>query len=170
MKLNHRLRIGVLGFFLAATLMFGCGKKNAKNMAPDFSLQDLSGSTVTLSKARGSIVVLDFWATWCPPCLMSIPELVELQEKYRDSGLVVIGISLDDPGRVSDSDLLAFKEKLKINYKVLRANYDVVKNYFGTENMSIPTMFIIDRKGRILEKHVGFRPGLLEESLRKLLS
>ncbi|RLB31118.1 MAG: hypothetical protein DRH11_13775 [Deltaproteobacteria bacterium] len=101
---------------------------------------------------------------------MSIPELVELQEKYRDSGLVVIGISLDDPGRVSDSDLLAFKEKLKINYKVLRANYDVVKNYFGTENMSIPTMFIIDRKGRILEKHVGFRPGLLEESLRKLLS
>ena len=150
--------------------MFGCGKKDTKNMAPDFSLQDLSGSTVTLSKSRGRVVVLDFWATWCPPCLMSIPELVDLQEKYRDSGLVVIGISLDDPGRVSDSDLLAFKEKLKINYKVLRANYDVVKNYFSTENMSIPTMFIIDRKGRILEKHVGFRPGLLEESLRKLFS
>lgn len=152
-------------------LCIGCTKaEDAGKAAPDFALEDLSGNTVNLSASKGRVVLLDFWATWCPPCLMSIPELVGLQHKYRDQGLEVIGISLDDPGEISNGDLLDFKKRLKINYKILRADWRVVEDYFGSESTSIPTLFVIDREGKIVEKHIGFSPGLLEKSLKDLFS
>ena len=83
-------------------------------MAPDFSLPDLSGKTVSLEQFRGKVVLLDFWATWCPPCRMTIPLLINLQEQYGKKGLIILGVSIDDPRKVKDKDLLYCKKMTKI--------------------------------------------------------
>ena len=161
------LTIFLLVFFL---FNFGCQKEvEADSAAPDFSLSDLSGQMASLEQHRGSVILLDFWATWCPPCRMSIPEMVKLQEKFGEKGLVIIGISMDDPQMVTDEQLRVFKEKVGINYSVLRVNKQVLQDYFGNEQISIPTMFVIDRDGKIREKLVGFRPGALEKSVSEIL-
>jgi peroxiredoxin len=149
----------------------GCSKQgvDAKPSAPDFTLQDLAGSEVSLKQYKGKIVLLDFWATWCPPCRKSIPELVDVQEKYQDEGLIILGISTDDPRRTSDKTLLAFKSKYKINYDILRANHSVTAAYLGTGQMPIPTLFVIDREGKVVDRIMGYAPGAVERSLKKLL-
>jgi len=78
--------------------------------APNFTLEDISGKPLSLNDIKGKVVIVDFWATWCGPCVMSIPELVDLQDKYKAKGLVVIGISVDDE-EVSKGELLAFKKR-----------------------------------------------------------
>ncbi|MBW1943660.1 MAG: TlpA family protein disulfide reductase [Deltaproteobacteria bacterium] len=160
----------ILSCLLVFLFSWGCGEPKGGDSAPAFSLQEITGETVSLDQYKGRIVLLDFWATWCPPCRKSIPELVALQDKYKEQGLVVLGISMDDPSKVSDSDLAAFKKHFKINYKILKASTDVLKDYFGTGNISIPTMFFINREGKIVDKHVGFMPGAVEASLKKMLS
>jgi cytochrome c biogenesis protein CcmG/thiol:disulfide interchange protein DsbE len=144
-------------------------KEVERSLAPDFTLEDLSGKKVSLSDHRGQFVLIDFWATWCPPCLRSIPELVDLHGKYREKGLVVLGISLDDPSRVDNNLLAAFQEKNRMQYSILRGNEKVVRDYSGPEGMAIPTMFFVDREGKIVDKLVGFAPGRVENSLKKLM-
>jgi peroxiredoxin len=163
---------GLLILIVASCIGCSSGGIEAGYDAPDFKLTDLGGKAVSLKEHRGSIVVADFWATWCPPCLMSISELVEVQEKYRDRGVVILGISVDMPENVSEADLRAFKDRLKMNYTVLRADDQVMVDYFGGkgEQVAIPSLFIIDKEGKIREKLVGFKPGQLEKSLQKLLS
>ena len=141
----------------------------AAPLAPDFWLPDLTGRMLSLSDHRGQVVLLDFWATWCLPCRISIPEVVTLQEKYRDQGLSVLGVSLDDSAQASDAYLRVFAQKLKMNYPVLRYNRKVMQDYFPTESPPIPTMFVIDRDGRIRDKLVGFRPGAAERAIGPLL-
>ena len=155
---------------VAALTVTGCQPSAESGpMAPDFSLQDLSDQAVSLSDFRGKVVLLDFWATWCPPCRMSIPELVKVQHKYRDDGLEILGISLDDPQDELVRYLKEFKTKYKINYRILRFNNKIMQDYFGMESPAIPTMFVIDRDGKIREKIVGFDPKALNRSLAKLL-
>jgi thiol-disulfide isomerase/thioredoxin len=144
-------------------------KEKAGLLAPNFTLEGLSGERVSLADHRGRFVLIDFWATWCPPCLRSIPELVELNKKYKEKGLVVLGISLDDPNRVDNNLLAAFKEKHRMDYVILRGSQAVLQDYSGPEGMSIPTMFFVDRNGRIAEKLVGFMPGRVENALKKLM-
>ena len=153
---------------LLMLLLYGCGDGNGMK-APNFSLHDLQGRETSLEEHRGRVVLLDFWATWCPPCRGSIPELVSLQKKYNDKGLVVLGISLDDPRTTTDHYLRAFNQKFRINYAVLRFDRGIIKDYFKEETPSIPTMFIIDREGEIRDRIVGFRPGTIEASLTKIL-
>ena len=161
------LTICLLVFFL---FNFGCQKEvEADPAAPDFSLSDLSGRMTSLEQHRGSVVLLDFWATWCPPCRMSIPEIIQLHEKFGRKGLVIFGISMDDPRMVTDEQLRVFKEKAGITYSVLRVNRQILQDYFGDEQISIPTMFVIDRDGMIRDKLVGFRPGALEKSVNEIL-
>ena len=170
MRIRKKMRYLSCGVFAFLVLTMGCQSKVAAlQEAPDFSLKDVNGDTVTLSQFRGRIVVVDFWATWCPPCRMSIPELTELQKEFGNQGLVIIGISLDDPKQASDLFLKAFMEKFKMNYRVLRYDMAVMKNYFGSNSPAIPTMFLIDQEGKIREKIVGYRQGTLEKSLKKLL-
>ncbi len=157
---------------LVALLLLGvlaCNHTEASLSAPHFTLKDLEGRPVSLKEFDGKIVLLDFWATWCPPCRRSIPELVQLQDRYGDQGLVILGISLDEPARASDRYLQSFKEKNRMNYPILRAEQGVVRDYFGDGKMSIPTMFVINRDGEIVDRHVGFVPGALEESLAEVL-
>lgn len=152
--------------------MAGCGNKEEKEggLAPDFRLRDLSGATVTLEQYRGKTVLLDFWATWCPPCRMSIPELVTIQERYGDRKVAVLGISMDDPAQVDDRALRAFGERFKISYRILRYNQEVMEAYFKDGPPAIPTVFFVDKEGRLRDKHVGFEPGALERTLQKMLA
>jgi cytochrome c biogenesis protein CcmG/thiol:disulfide interchange protein DsbE len=151
-------------------LLLGC-RNNAdiSKIAPDFTLKDLSGNNVSLQQYRGNVVLLDFWATWCIPCRYSIPEMVEIQDKYRDQGLVIIGISVDDPIQVNDKYISAFMEKYKINYTILRSDEETTIRYFGNGNFAIPTVFFINRDGMIVKKGMGFIPGAVEKSLTKII-
>ncbi len=154
-------------FFFAIIFLISCQRK--EKVAPDFLLFDLDNKPVCLKDYRGKIVLLDFWATWCYACRMSIPKLIKLQEKYKDKGFSVLSISLDNPEKVSNEDLKRFKNEVGINYRILRYNMKVISDYFGDNKLVIPTMFIIDRDGKIKAKIEGFRPELLEKTLERIL-
>ena len=166
MNLKGVFGITIFVYLSLVLLVTGCEKQvEAGPFAPDFTLSDLSGQTVSLEQHRGSVVLLDFWATWCGPCRMTIPVLARLQKQYKDKGLVILGVSVDDPQLVNDSDLLYYKKMAQIDYPLLRYNQKVMQDYFSGQQVAIPTMFVIDRKGRIRDKIVGFQPETLERSL-----
>ncbi len=168
-KIKCKMSIWIIGLFLFSLSSFGCQKEvGAGPQAPDFSLPDLSGKTVTLKQYRDNVVILDFWATWCPPCRASIPELVKLQERYKDKGLVVLGISTDDQRKVNNEYLRSFCEKFKVNYKILRYDFKVIEAYFGRQAPSLPTMYVIDRQGQVRDKFVGHDPEGLQKSIAGL--
>jgi peroxiredoxin len=134
-------------------------------VAPDFTLKDVDGKTFSLSSTKGKVVILDFWATWCPPCRMEIPHFVSLYRDYRNKGLEIIGISLDRGGV---SAVKSFVKSNGINYPTLMGDNKVTADYGGIRG--IPTTFIIDRKGRIVEKYVGYRDKkIFEDAIKKLL-
>jgi thiol-disulfide isomerase/thioredoxin len=109
----------------------------------------LSGQQLHLSEYRGKLVLLDFWATWCDPCREEIPHFVELQNKYRDQGLQIVGISMDDgPEPVRD-----FYQSFKMNYPVVMGNATTGELYGGV--LGLPIAFLIGRDGRIYSKHIG---------------
>ena len=125
-------------------------KSSDDNKAPDFTLTSTDGKKIKLSDYKGKIVILDFWATWCGPCRMGVPDLVEIQKEYKDK-VVVIGISLDDDR--TKGDIIPFMKAFKINYHVVFGTEQVVIDYGNIE--AIPTTFILDKKGNIIEKYVG---------------
>jgi len=119
-------------------------------IAPEFALKDFSGNLVKLSDYRGKVVVVNFWATWCLPCLMEIPAFVKVREKYQARGLEVIGVSVDEEG---PDAVQSFAERARMNYPVVMANPDTLKSYGPIH--AIPTTFIIDREGRVYQTHRG---------------
>jgi len=134
--------------------------------APDFTLYDLEGGKVKLSDYYGKIVILNFWATWCPPCRKEIPDLISIQNEYKDD-LVVIGISLDQPS--TQNDLQPFIDYFGINYPVVLGTLEVVIAYGNIQ--AIPTSFIIDREGNIINKHIGLVPkSILIEEIISILN
>ena len=134
--------------------------------APDFTLNDINGKSYNLSaETKGKVVILDFWATWCPPCRMEIPHFQELHEEYAGKGLVVLGVSLDQGGL---SAVRPFVEQNGVTYPVLIGDRNVANAYGGIRG--IPTTFILDRNGRIVEKYVGYRSkDVFEGVVKKLL-
>ncbi|MCR4418496.1 MAG: TlpA disulfide reductase family protein [Ignavibacteria bacterium] len=133
-------------------------------LAYDFTLKSIDGSTKKLSDFKDKIVVLDFWATWCQPCIKSIPDLIEIQKTIKD--VQVIGISVDqNPMQVVPD----FVKKYKINYPILIGTEEVYEKYGGIN--AIPTSFIIDKNGRIRNKHIGLVPKeVLIEEIRKAMN
>jgi thiol-disulfide isomerase/thioredoxin len=121
--------------------------------APAWKLKDLNGATVSSEQLKGKVVVLDFWATWCPPCRQEIPGYTELQKKYGPQGLAIVGVSLDEAGPAVVKD---FAGKFKINYQMLMADEAVQTAFGGVE--AIPTTFLIDRDGKIRDRKVGSEP------------
>ena len=141
-----------------------CAAKGSANF--DFTLKDASGADVKLSDYKGKVVLLNFWATWCGPCKVEIPEFVEAYQKYRDKGFVILGVLSED--HPSAQDLQAFMTEHKMNYPVLR-QHDGVDAAFGPL-WALPTSFIIDRNGGICTKHMGpVSKEMLEREISGLL-
>lgn len=127
--------------------------------APDFTLTDLRGTKVTLSELRGKVVLVEFWATWCPPCKDAVPEMNKVYEKYKDKNVQVLAISVDQGGDVA-SKLNSFVKEHRVDYPVLIDDKKVNVSY-GVGN--IPVAFIIDKEGKVAKKHIGFMDELSEK-------
>lgn len=117
-----------------------------------FTIKDMNGQDVRLSDYKGKVILLNFWATWCGPCKVEIPEFVELQAAYKDKGFVVLGISTDD----SPEQLRAFARQMKMNYPVLVGNNrsDITDDAYGPM-WGIPVSFLIAKNGTICRKYMG---------------
>lgn len=137
-----------------------------RKAAPDFSLKDVNGATVRLSDYRGKIVLLNFWATWCGPCKIEIPWFVEFEQRYKDQGFAVVGISMDDGGW---EVVRPFLSRMGVNYRTLMGSEMVAQLYGGVN--SLPTSFLIDREGRIASAHLGLvSKSVYENEINELLS
>lgn len=130
----------------------GESSADLNSAAPDFTLVDISGRNVSLSDYKGKVVLLEFWATWCPPCKASVPAMTALYNKYEQKGFVVVGLSMD-----TDSDAMEkvrqFAALHSIAYPVLLANETTPKQY---NVMSIPTSFLVGKDGKIVDIFRGY--------------
>lgn len=131
---------------------------------PSFSVRDLSGRTIASSDWRGKVVLVNFWATWCPPCRAEIPDLIALQDKYRDQ-LQVIGISEDEG---APELVQRFVTEHGINYPVVMSTPEIEQMFSGVS--ALPTSFILDRDSRIVQKHVGILSGETTERETRALA
>ncbi len=156
---------------LAVLLLVGCGEKESglsqradRVEAALFTLESLDGHEYSLESARGNVVLLDFWATWCPPCKKEIPELISIYNKYKEKEFLLWGIGLDKPDALN-----SWSEKFEIPYPVLIGSQKIQSAY-GVR--AIPTVFIIDKTGRIAARFQGYRQGVeaqFEEEIGQLL-
>lgn len=128
----------------------GIRKESARKKAPDFELKNADGRTVRLSDYAGKVVLLDFWATWCTPCKVSVPWFNELQAKYADRGFTVLGIAMDADGWTA---VKPFVENMRIDYPVVLGSSRVAYLYGDVEEL--PLAFFIDRSGRVAAIHLG---------------
>lgn len=134
-----------IGMILLTTL----AAAGPRNSAPEFKATDANGAPVRLPDYKGKVVVLNFWATWCGGCKLEIPWLIDFQNKYRGSGLAVIGVSMDDDGWKLVKPFITEKG---MNYPVILGTPDLAKSY---DVDAMPKTLLIDRGGRIAASHIG---------------
>jgi peroxiredoxin len=179
---SKRFRLQILGLLLVAAAALFAGAcstdrpvsadtsaetagetaESGPKLAPDFTLTDYAGETVRLSDSAGRVRLIDFWATWCPPCVEEIPMLKELHETYREQGLQILAIS-DESAEV----VQAFVEENEVPYPNLIDPGDVSSEY---RVLGLPTAYLLDRDGHIVEFFAGPKPRrVLERKIRELL-
>jgi peroxiredoxin len=131
---------------ITATAPARQGNEIIGRLRPDFSLIDVEGQMRNISEWDGKVVALNFWATWCPPCIKEIPEFVELQHKFEAQGLQFIGIALQRPEEVTE-----FMEKTGMNYPVLAGEMEVIQiaESYGNDIGALPYTVILNREGQI---------------------
>jgi DsbE subfamily thiol:disulfide oxidoreductase len=176
MKSLKFVGIGVFAVLAVSTVVMLFGQNKSEEAAtglsgtiapaPSWELQDANGKTIHSSDFKGKVVILDFWATWCPPCKAEIPGFIALQNEYGKKGLAVVGISVDEGGAAV---VKQFAQQSGMNYPVVLADEKTPRAFGGIE--AIPTTFIIDREGRIVTKHLGFtEKEEFEKELKPLLN
>ena len=168
--------LGMLSMFMMAAAT-SSSPAAAAPLRFDFSVPSLAGGTLSNEDLKGKIVVIDVWATWCGPCRMVIPHLVRLQEKFKASGVVVVGLNADDdaasgPGR---EDVRAFVKQYGINYPIglMNANTYIqlgrVMGFNAEEGFSLPTTLLLGRNGLVVKRYPGYFRGQ-EQELEQLIS
>jgi thiol-disulfide isomerase/thioredoxin len=118
--------------------------------APEFQITTLAGQELNLPSLQGKVILVNFWATWCPPCRAEIPDLAEAYSELKDKGLEILGFSVDD---LPEAELKKFVEQAKMNYPVALVGRDIVSAF--KPGQYIPTSIFIDKKGNIRARHVG---------------
>ncbi len=152
---------------LAADIPGPPTSKMIGQMRPGFEIADTDGQLKNVSEWDGQVLLINFWATWCPPCKKEMPAFIELQEQYAEQGFKVIGIALDDLQSVQD-----FADTIGVNYPLLVAEYDGIdlsRNY-GNHVGALPFSAFVDRQGKIISTHMGeLSKAQVEEIIRPLL-
>ncbi|MFA5388562.1 MAG: TlpA disulfide reductase family protein [Candidatus Omnitrophota bacterium] len=169
MKKIQMVILGTLALLVAGFVLSGqpalCKGAGPVKKAPEFSLKDINGKQVSLSDFKGKVLIIDFWATWCPPCKQEVPHFIELYDQYKDKGLEIIGIALDWQG---EKVVPKFVSEYKINYPVVLGNDEVSGLYGGIA--AIPTTFLVDREGNIIKKYIGYNAKeVFEKDMKELL-
>lgn len=145
----------------------GCTRQEKTSVisaAPDFTLKDLGGKAVHLAELKGKVVLVEFWATWCPPCRESIPGMERLHKAYQAKGLVVLGVSMDTSGL---DEIRSFAKDFGISYPVLMADEEVAAKYMVR---AIPVVYIVNKEGMIARQYLGgAEEGDLEKDIKALL-
>jgi thiol-disulfide isomerase/thioredoxin len=136
------------------------------SMAPKFELKSIpDGKTVPLASFQGKAVLLNFWATWCGPCKIEMPWLVDLQKKYGPQGLQIVGVAMDD---TDNKEIADFTQKMGVNYVVLKGTEKVGDLYGGVSGL--PLTYYIDRSGKIVDQTVGLASeSVIEDNIKKAL-
>jgi thiol-disulfide isomerase/thioredoxin len=126
-------------------------KAHGDECLPDIKYVDTGGKAYTLDALAGKVVLVNFWATWCGPCKKEIPDLSKLYDKYKDKGVMILGVMADNPG---DSELLNFQSDHEMSFPVVRGNSDLMVAFSYPQ--ALPTTFVYDRGGRMVGRpHVG---------------
>jgi thiol-disulfide isomerase/thioredoxin len=131
---------------------------------PAFTMTDIDGRTLTPADWRGKVVLVNFWATWCPPCRAEIPDLIALQKKYRDR-LVIVGVSEDE---IAVDQVRRFATGQGMNYPIVMTTPEIRKVFRGV--VALPTTFVLDRDGRLAQKHVGMLNAANTEAEARVLA
>jgi thiol-disulfide isomerase/thioredoxin len=136
------------------------------SVAPAFELKNIAdGKPLSLGSLRGKAVLLNFWATWCGPCKIEMPWLVDLQKKYGPQGLEIVGVAMDD---ASDKEIADFAHKMGVNYTVLKGTEKVGDLYGGVDRL--PLTYYIDRSGKVVDEIVGLASeSVIEDDIKKIL-
>lgn len=155
----------VIVLFVAGAGYFLSAKDSETKPAPAWSAQDLDGKTVSLSDLKGKVVILNFWATWCPPCVAEIPDFIDIAGKYQGKKVVVIGASVDS---IQPSEVAAFARKKGMNYPIVMATPEMMESYGA--NVGVPVTVFIAPDGTIASTHLGMvDKAYLEDGIGKLL-
>jgi thiol-disulfide isomerase/thioredoxin len=144
----------------------GAGDPPKGSMAPAFELKSIpEGKTIPLASLRGKAVLLNFWATWCGPCKIEMPWLVDLQKKYGPQGLQIVGVAMDD---TEDKEIADFAHKMGVNYIVLKGSEKVGDLYGGIDRL--PLTYYLDRSGKVVDETVGLASeSVIEDAIKKAL-
>ncbi len=164
MRFRFRFPAFVALFLLGFAFLGADALHAGPTQAPAWKLQDLDGKTVQLSDFKGKVVVLDFWATWCPPCRVEIPTFIELQKEYQKQGVVVIGMSSMEQ---SPAPVVKFVKAQGINYPIVMGD-ETTMTLYGVEG--IPTTFVINPEGKIVARHEDVtKKSVFEADIRQAL-
>lgn len=158
------MKLTIFTFFIVAII----GISSAADIY-DFKLKDIDNKRISWSQVKGEqVTVIDFWATWCKPCIKSIPKLISIYDDFSDKGVVVLGINVDNPG--NSAKVKPFVHNMGISYPVL---LDVNSEVMASLNVSLlPTLLLVNVKDQVVYRHQGYRSGdekIIREEIEKLL-
>ncbi|MGA8143711.1 MAG: redoxin domain-containing protein [Candidatus Acidiferrales bacterium] len=157
-----------------ASAQDGGSSKGPLPTAPDITFKDLDGNDVTLASLKGKVVVLNFWATWCEPCQVEIPWMIDLQQKNSEKGFTILGAAMDDEGKsvvqpyVQKTEFDVDGHQMKMNYPIVLGNDDIASKFGGL--IGLPTTVVITRDGKIAKRFIGLaNRDQLEKQIHALL-